>query len=338
MVAEDSPIEVAAGQAAAPVAAQCADCAAPVSGKYCAACGQETRIETPTVKHFLQEFADQYVALEGKLGRTLRVLILKPGQLTLDYVEGRRQRYVRPLKLYLTISVVFFTLLGLLPDSLNPISRPVETKDEASVQIDYSDQDKNEDRKKDEANAAAASAGPEAAEAPKPGSTPAPKTGSSARTPEPEPAPGSFEAKVKDRAEAFSKLSREQQNRLVGKKLADDAPYAMFFLLPYFALLLKFFYRETRQRYGVHLLFSLHLHSFVFILLAFGFLPLPELLRSGLQIGAMTYVFFALRRVYGGTVVRTLWRMFWLFSLYVIALSISAASGILTALFGGSWA
>lgn len=334
----DSPVERAAGHAAAPQAVpQCADCLAPVTGKYCAACGQETLIETPTVKHFLQEFADQYVALEGKLGRTLRVLVTQPGQLTLDYVEGRRQRYVRPLKLYLTISVLFFGLLGILPDSLNPISRPAEDRHEPIVQIDTGDDDAAATKSTGRASASPGSSAP-----PAPGSTPdatpaAPPPVSS-QPPEPEPVPGSLEAKIKDKAEAFSKLDRAEQNTLLRKKLADDAPYAMFFLLPYFALLLKLFYRKTGQRYGVHLLFSLHLHSFVFILLALGFLPLPSILRSGLQIVAGIYVFLALRRVYGGTVKRTLWRMAWLFVLYVVALSASAVSGILSALIGGNWA
>jgi len=336
-LATDSPIEVAAGHAAATGPAKCADCAAPVAGKYCAACGQETLIETPTVRHFLQEFADQYVALEGKLGRTLRVLILKPGQLTLDYVEGRRQRYVRPLKLYLTISVVFFGLLGVLPDSLNPIARPggdsidtpakVESdgKREKTKPAESASQQSSQHHADGDAKQDAAAKVDKAGE-------PVPKV------PEDGTEPGSFEETIEDKAESFSKLSRQEQNRVLRQKLADDAPYAMFFLLPYFALLLKWFYRKNRQRYGVHLLFSLHVHSFIFILLAFGFLPLPKIFRDGLQIISAVYVFLALRRVYGGTALRTLWRMFWLFIFYVIALSASAVSGILTALFGASWA
>lgn len=317
--------------------ARCADCAQPVSGKYCAACGQETVIETPTVRHFLQEFADQYVALEGKLGRTLRVLLLRPGQLTLDYVEGRRQRYVRPLKLYLTISVVFFTLLGLLPETSNPLGSLGDDGKTPIVKFDIGDKDKPKDAAKPKA---AASAQPAAA-----GSSPAPDAepgkdtdkDTEKETDKDPPAPGSFEARLEEKAKGFSKLSREEQNRVLRQKLADDAPYAMFFLLPYFALLLKWFYRKNQLRYGVHLLFSLHLHGFVFIVLMLGLLPLPHLLREGLQLLMASYVFMALRHVYGGSIRRTLWRMLWLFAFYLLALSASAASGVLTTLFGGDW-
>ncbi len=114
-----APVTPAAGGVAV-----CQDCAAPISGNYCSNCGQETLIETPTVRQFVHELMDQYVAVEGKLGRTLRVLITQPGQLTLDYVQGRRQRYVRPLKLYVSVSVVFFGLRGILPDSIgNPFMK-----------------------------------------------------------------------------------------------------------------------------------------------------------------------------------------------------------------------
>lgn len=289
-----------------PVPAVCADCGTPVGSRYCPNCGQETRIETPTVRHFLEEFVDQFIALEGKLGRTLRVLLTRPGQLTLDYVEGRRQRYVRPLKLYLTASVIFFALLGVLPDS----SSPFTVKDpEAGGKLVIID----------------APAKPAAVS----------KPGEPAGVDEAPPAPGSFEAKIQSKVAGFSKLSAEQQRRAVREKLANDAPYAMFFLLPYFALLLKWFYRKQKLRYGVHLLFSLHVHSFVFIALGFGFLPLPSLLRRALEAGVAAYMFVALRRVYGGTPMRTAWRIVWLWLFYIVVVGASAASDVLAVLFSG---
>ena len=41
------------------------------------------------------------MALEGKLWRTLRTLLLSPGKLTMEFMRGRRQRYVKPLALYI---------------------------------------------------------------------------------------------------------------------------------------------------------------------------------------------------------------------------------------------
>jgi hypothetical protein len=90
----------------------CPNCDAAVHGPYCAQCGQETVHELPTLHEFVHEYLHHYVAAEGKLVATVKLLILKPGQLTVEYLAGRRKRYVKPLPLYLTFSFLFFLLLG----------------------------------------------------------------------------------------------------------------------------------------------------------------------------------------------------------------------------------
>ena len=90
-----------------PAVPACRNCGAPAGGKYCPECGQDTAPHPPTAREFLHEFAAHYVAIEGSLWITLRKLLV-PGALTLDYFAGRKRRYVHPLRLYLTASVVFF--------------------------------------------------------------------------------------------------------------------------------------------------------------------------------------------------------------------------------------
>ncbi len=354
--------------AAAGVAA-CQDCGAPISGNYCSNCGQETRIEVPSVRQFAHELMDQYIAVEGKLGRTLRVLLSQPGQLTLDYVQGRRQRYVRPLKLYVSVSVVFFGLLGLLPDS---IGNPFMKTDAAEAQQPAATIGQP-DTSGPAADAPAASpAQPAAASAPAEAAAPAPvPTPAPSATPAPPAAPYSIggdlkqmiqkeidadlkkdeeahtastierqvDAEVKQR---FAKdrhakkdqagLSSPEERRQLREKLADDAPYAMFFLLPYFAFLLRWLYRKNRQRYGVHLLFTVHLHCFFFILLMLMFLPFSPL-RKLLELAGAAYTFLALRHVYGGSWARTLWRMTVLAFFDMLAVSATALSGVMSAVF-----
>lgn len=91
----------------------CPNCDAAVHGPYCAQCGQETVHELPTLREFAHEYLHHYVAADGKLLPTLKLLLLKPGQLTLEYLAGRRQRYVKPLPLYVTLSFLFFLFLSL---------------------------------------------------------------------------------------------------------------------------------------------------------------------------------------------------------------------------------
>lgn len=60
----------------------------------------------PTIGEFAQQFGGSVMATEGALWRTLVLLFTRPGQLTREYLAGRRRHYVLPLRLYLTVSLV----------------------------------------------------------------------------------------------------------------------------------------------------------------------------------------------------------------------------------------
>ena len=105
-VAADSP-------AAAPVDA-CRNCGAHATGHFCPNCGQETRIALPTFPAFMREAAGRYVALDGRLWRTLAALVARPGFLTLEYFAGRRKRYIRPARLFLVLWLLLFAVIGIV--------------------------------------------------------------------------------------------------------------------------------------------------------------------------------------------------------------------------------
>jgi hypothetical protein len=52
-------------------ASDCPNCGARVSGNFCHECGQETVLHPPSTREFLHEFIGHYVALEGKLWKSL---------------------------------------------------------------------------------------------------------------------------------------------------------------------------------------------------------------------------------------------------------------------------
>lgn len=87
----------------------CANCDAAAAGAYCAACGQKrARPGDLGVAHAWEHLADELLDVDGRIFRTLRVLFTQPGQLTVDFLAGRRLRYVHPLRLFLVISGLFF--------------------------------------------------------------------------------------------------------------------------------------------------------------------------------------------------------------------------------------
>ena len=90
----------------------CRNCGAAAPGHYCPNCGQETRIALPTFAAFMREAAGRYVALDGRMWRTLYSLVARPGFLTQEYFAGRRRRYIRPARLFLVLWLLLFATLG----------------------------------------------------------------------------------------------------------------------------------------------------------------------------------------------------------------------------------
>ena len=88
--------------------AQCANCGAALSGPYCPHCGQRVSHAAPTSREFLHETSEELFHWEGKIPRTAKALLFQPGRLTLDFLAGRRARWLPPLRAYLLCSLVFF--------------------------------------------------------------------------------------------------------------------------------------------------------------------------------------------------------------------------------------
>ncbi|MGZ8494196.1 MAG: DUF3667 domain-containing protein, partial [Gemmatirosa sp.] len=89
-------------------AAACLSCEAPLAGAYCAACGQRAiDLAAPTWDVVREAVADA-TDLDGPVLRTARAMAA-PGQLTLEFLRGRRAPYVGPLKLFLLASTALTT-------------------------------------------------------------------------------------------------------------------------------------------------------------------------------------------------------------------------------------
>jgi hypothetical protein len=93
---------------AASLPAACLNCGAALTGAYCARCGQKATRPDLTLGGFLHETTHELTHLDGKVPATLKTLFLKPGQLTIDLLAGRRARWLSPLRVYLICSVAFF--------------------------------------------------------------------------------------------------------------------------------------------------------------------------------------------------------------------------------------
>lgn len=283
-------------------ASDCPNCGAAVSGNFCHECGQETVLHPPSTREFLHEFIGHYVALEGKLWKSLLLLLFRPGQLTLEYINGRRVRYIQPLRLYLTFSLIFFAVAK------------------------YSGHD--------EVPAAAGQGHPPAAAQGK-----VEKNGDLVREDEPgeisegteglRKSIGSINEHWGKQADRFASMSPEERDKVMRTAFGSYVPYAVFLMMPLFAFYLKVLYLGSGRRYGEHLLFALHVNAFAFLALTL-LMVAPDLfgiVSFVLWLWLLLYTPIAMRRVYGGSRLMTGLRWFVLMALHVtgMGLAIGAA-------------
>lgn len=279
---------------AAPADARCRNCGAGIGGAWCASCGQETNLALPSVGKFMREAAGRYVALDGRFWRTLFALLFRPGFLTLEYLEGRRRRYVRPARLVLVLTLALFALYRLTggaPGTLVHEAGAPAAPTKAAPPARFGTQD----------------------------ATGEPAPGSPAKQREPRGAygPGSgdnvvvslgqsrLSDLVQPRIEQWNRLSRREKAERLYAGLLHYGAYALIALLPAFALLLKLLYPGQRgpphrpHRYAEHLVFAAHCHGYLCLALMLAEIPhLP--LRWVLLPWSLAYLPWALRVVYGG--------------------------------------
>lgn len=94
----------------APTPDRCANCASPLAGSYCASCGQKATPLHLGFHDFAHEALHEFVHVDGKIVQTLRLLVTQPGALTREFLDGRRIRYVSPLRIYLIASAILFAV------------------------------------------------------------------------------------------------------------------------------------------------------------------------------------------------------------------------------------
>ena len=94
---------------------ECLNCGAQVHGKYCSQCGQKVQPTKLPVKDLAGELFETVFNTDNRLFTTLKELFIRPGSITRKYNKGKRQRYISPVRLYLSISVIYFLLVKLIP-------------------------------------------------------------------------------------------------------------------------------------------------------------------------------------------------------------------------------
>lgn len=91
-----------------PPGTPCANCETPLQGAYCSTCGQLAESFHKSIWHLFAEVLESFFHFDGRLWRTIPALIYKPGELTSNYIAGKRTYQVPPLRLFLVVLVIVF--------------------------------------------------------------------------------------------------------------------------------------------------------------------------------------------------------------------------------------
>ncbi|TAG03648.1 MAG: DUF3667 domain-containing protein [Betaproteobacteria bacterium] len=254
----------------APIEAHaCRNCGTPAPGKYCPECGQDTDPRPPSAREFVNHFFGNYIAVKGSFIQTLWRLISKPGQLTVDYLAGRKRQYILPLRLYVTISVIALLSISIAVNSA--------MSNEDMVKIDAKDL---------QGNFIAF------------GNFASVKLDKGGQITCVGVMPESICKRARDRYGASPEVLKSFM-RTLPERVVKYLGYSLFLLMPLFALLMKAVYFNRGKTYGEHIVFALHVHAFWLLILLATVLA-PGNWGNVLALGMPTYALLAMRRVYGG--------------------------------------
>lgn len=332
-----------------PPITHCLNCGALVAGRYCPDCGQETHDQSVALGTLASELASEALSLDSKVARTVLPLLFRPGFLTNEFNRGRRVRYLSPLKMYLVISALFFFVLAqqsavkrlnLIQVSPDKAATRVQADALARAFQEVNTSPANAKTPSDRARLQAAQSKIKAALPPAPPAKPAQglRLNLGSGDVNPHVLPKTVAAYDAHQASLPPYLRDTGRKRLITRQLIktqqnkrglvqgflDNLPRMMFVLLPAFALLLRVTYWRTKRLYVAHLIFALHTHAFVFLILT-GVLLLPDAVRNPAEGGAFllmtVYLFAALKTVYGQNWGRTLLAFGWLGFNYLFLLT-----------------
>lgn len=284
----------------------CLNCTAVLYGRYCHVCGQENVQPRRPVWEIPWAFVNNIINVDGRFFLSVRRLLFSPGFLAREFVSGRRVKYHDPVRTYLFSSFLFFLvaamLFGTMRDAIDSEDRALQAGNAGPVPARYGNIG-DESMLQARVSEASATFGPD----------------SLALQPE-----GAGSLRFNTRGDVKDFLGRYEK----------DLQYMLWFSLPGFALILKLLYIRRRIFLWDHLVFSLYLYSFNFLLISAGFWFLRlsrwvvpgtagnmvnDILETLFFLGALVYAFMSVRRFYGQSYAKTTFK-FILLSLGVFVL------------------
>ncbi len=95
---------------------ECLNCGHPLdrSDIYCPYCSQINTTKHLTARDFFSEFLSSILVYDSRLRSTLKDLLFKPGVMSKNFIKGQRLKYANPFRFFLSVSIIFFLMNGLI--------------------------------------------------------------------------------------------------------------------------------------------------------------------------------------------------------------------------------
>ena len=316
----------------------CQNCGAELTGPHCAQCGQAAIDYRRSFRHVIVDVLDSFLNWDSKFFATIGLLIVKPWRLTNEFLAGKRVRYLHPLRLYLLASILFFFAvnygakgLRLEPGKISEKNRTAiaatvaEKRDEIEAEFDKENLSTEERKKAQDALDYLTKPSPAATAAAE--QQPSPTITPTASPPEPgKRTYGAvnerpflvFDADTKSSTpferwlETRAKEKMGEHGTKMGLFIAtlfSNLPYMMLCCIPLFAFVLKVLYIRRHIFYIDHLIYALHIHTFLYtgvmliVLATMGLNRIAPPTLAGwiialLWILFVVQIFLSIRRVY----------------------------------------
>jgi hypothetical protein len=250
----------------------CLNCGAEVKGKFCSECGQENLEVKENIFHIVGHFVSDYFHFDSKFFRSVVPLFTKPGFLTKEYWDGRRVSYIHPLRLFFFITIIFVIASSYFYSHYEKLIKSSAfsfTADSALLKFD-----------------------------------------------------DAYLAKLNDTVKVFvgkdhdsvtvKEIRREKADaKGVPSKVWEgtnhvikNLKYVTFFLLPVYGFLFKLLYIRRKSFYVDHLVYMMHVQSFIYTVLSIIFLltlllPVPlDMVRRISVLILFIYLVISLRYLY----------------------------------------
>lgn len=317
---EDSLQELPAGEMP-----ECLNCGAHLRGQYCGQCGQRGSSRLISLWELVRDAFGDLFELDSRVWQTLVPLMVRPGLLTHDYLQGRRARYMPPFRMYLVLSLLFFLVAFFNPRETFSIFYDPQNLEEAEAERQRQAEKEAEEVREDLAAQGIIVGGAQVPE--------------EALEEIGEELDDGFNIRINHDGSAETECEVDEfsidgpawlKRRLTPERIVhvceqikkdngrqfltnviDNIPVALIVLLPLMAFVLKALYPLSRRYYVEHLLFFVHFHAFFFMMLVLqillvrlnAMLSIPEAIGTLVIVAASFYVpvylFISMRRVYG---------------------------------------